>query len=95
MTDRDIYKAAIDIWGQESQVWMLFEEMSELQKALCKYRRSPTSDNLVNVNEEMADVDIMMDQMRVMFGEEVPAMFKIKKLKRLETLIENERSNIE
>ena len=30
---------AIEIYGEDSQIWMAIEEMSELSNALAKYRR--------------------------------------------------------
>lgn len=31
MSDREVYRTAINKWGIEAQVMMVFEEMSELQ----------------------------------------------------------------
>jgi len=56
-----IYQAALDTWGAESQTVVVFEEMSELQKALCKNYRG--ADNRDNIAEEIADVQIMLEQM--------------------------------
>ncbi|MBO7275257.1 MAG: hypothetical protein J6V15_02670 [Clostridia bacterium] len=61
MTDKAIYQAALDTYGAESQTLMLFEEMSELQKELCKRARGKK--NTVEIAEEIADVKIMLEQM--------------------------------
>ncbi|WP_298845531.1 MazG nucleotide pyrophosphohydrolase domain-containing protein [uncultured Clostridium sp.] len=44
---------------------MCIEECSELIQALCKYKRGRQH----NVEEEMADVFIMMTQMRLVFNQ--------------------------
>ncbi len=56
-----IYKAALDTWGAKSQTIMVFEEMSELQKELCKNLRG--RDNRDAIAEEISDVRIMLEQM--------------------------------
>ena len=35
----EVYSQALNKWGAESQTKMLFEEMAELQNAICKYSR--------------------------------------------------------
>lgn len=51
---------AIIAWGEDSQMKMLLEEMSELQKEICKSWRG--ADNVDHIAEEIADVEIMLDQ---------------------------------
>lgn len=50
---------------------MMVEEMSELTKAICKLYRTKddgsASAAVENIREEMADVQIMLDQMKIMF----------------------------
>lgn len=44
--------------------------MAELTKALCKFKRAekvPTGDIIENVQEEIADVFIMVEQMKIAF----------------------------
>lgn len=57
---------AVQKFGKESQCRMMIEEMSELTKALCKL---PRGGPVENVLEEMADVQIMLDQMKLLFGD--------------------------
>lgn len=57
-------RRALDTYGAEKQTMMMFEEMAELQKALCKNLRG--QDNRENVAEELADVKIMMAQMMML-----------------------------
>lgn len=61
--ERNIILQAIAEHGVDAQTDMMIEEMSELTKALCKYRRKESGETLDNIIEEMADVQIMLDQM--------------------------------
>ncbi len=66
--ETDVFKAAIEEFGEAAQVMMVFEEMSELQKELCKWLRNGASPTLMrNIAEEIADVEIMIDQMKLVF----------------------------
>ena len=81
-TKNEILKGAIDTFGIDAQIDMAIEEMSELTKALCKYKRSVKKYKCLrthplgvfdNVREEIADVEIMLEQMRIVFDAlEVP-----------------------
>lgn len=62
-----ILQAAIDYYGIDRQVDQAIEEMAELTKALLKMRR-PNHGNLRNVLEEIVDVQIMLDQLRIIYG---------------------------
>ena len=42
-TEHDIFRSAIDTYGAVMQITIAFEEMSELQKELCKYLRGSGS----------------------------------------------------
>jgi NTP pyrophosphatase (non-canonical NTP hydrolase) len=67
----EIENRAISKYGLTSQMNQCIEEMAELTKALCKVRRPNDDDRAAhdNVIEEMADVQIMIDQMRIIFGD--------------------------
>lgn len=45
---------------------MVIEECSELIKAVCKHLREGSHED--DIREETADVQIMLDQLRFMFG---------------------------
>lgn len=62
--DRETLCAALGKWGADAQTVMVFEEMAELQKALCKHERG--ADNRDAIAEEIADVRIMLDQMELL-----------------------------
>ena len=69
---RALLDRAITAYGAPAQMDMAVEEMAELTKALCKVKRASCAAEakaaLENVVEEMADVQIMLDQLRIIFG---------------------------
>ena len=76
-----VLKKAVEVYGPEKQTDMMLEEMSELTKALLKHRRNPGAETLANIREEMADVQIMLDQMRLIYGDDHnDLIFKISRL---------------
>lgn len=62
--DNDTLRGALDTYGADTQTLMLFEEMAELQKELCKHARG--RDNREAIAEEIADVQIMLAQMTML-----------------------------
>lgn len=76
--------AAIEKYGVDSQLNIAIEEMSELIKEICKNKRG--NENKKEIVEEIADVYIMLEQLRFIFNindDEIISM-KDKKIKRLE-----------
>lgn len=84
--ERKTFLDALRVFGSQSQITMVFEEMAELQDVLCKFLRGRVDgDTLVNIAEEIADVGIMLDQMAIEFKvedavEELRA-FKVRRLR--------------
>ncbi len=76
-----IYKEAVDKWGHNSQMNMLIEECAELIAAINRFRRERT--DLIPLLEEIADVEIMLGQIRCIFDAELIDIAKRKKLTRL------------
>lgn len=73
---------AVKTYGKMSQPIVAIEELSELIKELTKCLRC--EDNVDHISEEMADVYIMLDQLRIMFNNDgAIAKWKLKKLHRL------------
>ncbi len=81
--DKDYFHETFELcfkaWGEDSQIRMCIEEMSELTKALCKFIRYSNDvkdeyhENLLkqtikNIVEETADVLICAGQMKLHFG---------------------------
>lgn len=80
--NQKIYKKAIEKWGEDLQISMVFEEMAELQKELCKNLRG--RDNKLEIAEEVADVEIMLEQLKIIFNiDEAARRHKIVKISRL------------
>lgn len=92
--EAEILEGAIKTWGEEAQIVVAIEEMSELTKALSKYLRYYVAEQgdhgqiVADIREEMADVGIMLNQMELIFGD--PTEEEILKLLRLEQRIEAE-----
>ena len=61
----DTYAEAVRAYGKQSQLVMAMEEMSELTKELSKNLRG--ADNSKALAEEIADVEIMLEQLKVIF----------------------------
>lgn len=62
----DTYAAAVEAYGKHSQLIMAMEEMAELTKELSKNIRGQK--NTAAISEEMADVEIMLEQLKVIFS---------------------------
>ena len=95
MTAKETMQLAIDSYGRLNQVIKTVEELSDLSQALCEILTSKfTDDNseiFENIYEEMADVEIMLEQCKIMFqcDKEVNE-WKHKKIERLERRLEGE-----
>lgn len=63
---RDTYSVAVRTYGKQSQLIMAMEEMAELTKELSKNIRG--AKNTSAISEEMADVEIMLEQLKIIFG---------------------------
>ena len=68
MTQLEVLKEAINIYGVIHQKEMAIEECSELINALCKEKRGRVIDD--DVITEIADVTIMCQQLTLIYGEE-------------------------
>ena len=64
MHEMSLLQRAIAKYGKDAQMKMVLEEMSELQKEICKLWRG--KDNRDAIAEEVADVEIMLDQLKLM-----------------------------
>lgn len=82
---------AIETFGTAIQIDIAIEECSELINALCKWKRRRVGDS--EVVTEIADVQIMMAQMALMFGWDEVDEERQKKLARLERRIAENNIN--
>ena len=60
----EVYKEALKQNGMKGQMIVALEEMSEIQKEICKMLRG--KGNLDHLAEEIADATIMLEQLRLM-----------------------------
>ena len=61
-----VYTNALNCFGETVQMVMALEELSEVQKEICKKMRGYANDE--HLAEEIADATIMLEQMRLFFG---------------------------
>jgi len=92
---QEVYKKAIETWGSAAQIEMMIEECSELTQAIQKLKRSYYSNDderiaeaNTHVCEELADVNIMLEQMMFVFDSAKISNFKEAKIERLKGRIE-------
>ena len=82
MKEKEVLEAALSAYGSEIQRVVAIEELSELQKELCKSLRSGA--DRPHIAEEIADVQIMLEQMMMLYEcHEDVAIWRSKKVKRL------------
>lgn len=85
--DNAICQAALETFGKELQMTMAIEEMSEPTKELCKNSRG--QENTPHIAEEIADVEIMLQQLVILFDcKETVDKYRQYKLERLAGRIE-------
>lgn len=88
MTPEEISRTlrkAIETYGISAQVDVAIEEMAELTQALIHDRRG----RLSNIPEEIADVEIMLQQLKMYFNIiEDTEKIKLQKIQRLVLLLE-------
>ena len=82
---------AIETYGKDMQLNVAIEEFSELIKEICKYKRG--EGNIEHIIEEMADCQIMLSQLRIIFGIRLDDISRVKweKLERLAKRLEDVR----
>lgn len=80
---KHILSEAVAKWGVDAQTDMAIEEMGELIVAINHYRRGREG-GIDNVQEEIADVIIAMNQMKMMYGSDAVDAIIERKLNRLE-----------
>ena len=77
------YTKAMLAFGEQSQLIVAVEELSECQKEICKILRG--GEDFRNLAEEVADATIMLEQIRLMFNiNDCVCNFMDEKIKRLE-----------
>lgn len=62
----NVLQKAIDVWGEESQIDVAIGELAELIDVIIKERRNQK--NIIDVIHEIADAQICLDQLKIIFG---------------------------
>ena len=93
MKENELYEKAIKKWGVDAQINMAIEEMAELIQALVKQGRAVNGCTKGEVMEEIIDVEIMLEQLKLIFFPNKSDLdfydfFRRQKLLRLEKLLE-------
>lgn len=83
-----VLKRALHTWGEQAQM-MVVEEMSELMKEILK-NVNRGKDNLAEIIEETADVEIMLEQLKENYqiADKVEA-YKSEKIKLIERRLDD------
>lgn len=82
--EEEIYSKVIKKYGFEHQLIVAIEELSELQKELTKALRGKI--RIDKLHEEIADVEIMICQLKMIYSMSEIEIKKSEKLARLEEL---------
>jgi hypothetical protein len=83
---KELYEKAMLKFGQQRQIQKALEELAELTMALHHFNEQKmTADSVIT---EIADVQIMCEQLAMIFGQSRVEHFKNKKLERLQKMVE-------
>lgn len=82
--DRELYRDVMEVWGEVNQTLMAIEEMAELTVELCHHLRGRPS----NIPEEIADVQITVEQMQLKHGWMQVPLLRNAKIERLRERME-------
>ena len=89
-----ILEKAIAKYGTQMQSLMLVEECGELIQALIKIQRNPQHSTLENLAEEIADVEICIEQQKMIYKDanlrQMIDAYKKQKLQRLDERMKGE-----
>ena len=85
-----IFRQSLEKYGKEPQCRQTMEECAELIQAINKFLRYPNDKHYANLIEEIADVEIMLYQLKVMFNidDDQVLAFKVEKAKREQERLE-------
>ncbi|MBM7836427.1 hypothetical protein [Clostridium sardiniense] len=83
--EKDIYRKVLLEFGSNMQKIVCMEECAELQQALSKDIRHDNH----NVEEEIADVEIMIGQMKLLYDIDKIEKIKAEKLKRISDIVDH------
>ena len=87
--EEETFIKAFETYGEAHQLMILFEEMAELTKEVTKAIRYSKAKRRTQITEEIADVEIMLEQAKMIFGiaDEDIEMFRLDKIVRLREVL--------
>lgn len=85
-----VYKLAIEQYGEEMQSIVALEELSEVQKEICKYTRGKGNEE--HLAEEIADATIMLEQLCIIY--DVDLLVEEYKRKKVQRLADNLKKGV-
>jgi hypothetical protein len=85
-----VYDQALETFGQENQLIVALEELSECQKEICKALRGQL--DLTNLAEEVADAIIMLEQVQRILSVDTVDWWMDRKVERLHLRILSTRA---
>lgn len=86
----ELYRATVEVWGEQAQYDQAAEECAELIAALMHYRREKV--DAQHVVDELADVTLMLGQLTWMFGQQKVDEAVERKRQKLDDLMDREIS---
>lgn len=86
MDKQDLFETVITKFGFDAQKAMAIEECAELINALCKEKRGRADEDIIT---EIADVQIMCEQLAIIYGKEKVRQERLRKLLRLHKRIQS------
>ncbi|MFP4142731.1 MAG: hypothetical protein ACLFT7_05250 [Thermoplasmata archaeon] len=88
--EEDLYKEALHKWGYEAQEKMFIEEIGEVLQAISKVDRKKNGCTVKDLHEELADLEIMLGQIKKAYSNSRKDYEEIKrnKLNRLANLLQ-------
>ena len=64
----EMSERTLKLWGAEAQTMMATEEAAELIHAICKHTRKPDIENKARVLDEICDVFVTLNTLRIAMG---------------------------
>ena len=86
MNEYEIYEQAVKHYGKLNQIIKGMEECGELIRALARWTTGHA--DFANVCEEIADVEIMLEQVKIILGDRYEELLTLKKAEKVGRLAE-------
>lgn len=90
--EKEICRQVIDLFGADQQMDQAIEECAELVVAIRHYRRDRSG--LTAIAEEIADVEIMMTQLRHVVGDDLVEREKERKFERMRGWVKHDTQSV-